>query len=277
MTFPARFETFLHGDTHGFAEGIDQRDRRSVVIEAALSPVSHGGGDIEIPALHFRFAVRENFFGARADGDWRHAWRRAEGFLRAAEDYVEAFFVHVHRNGSERGDGVDDEERAEFVGDFAEAVEIGDDAGGRFAVREADDFDFLAGSGAANVIGIDGAAERRFNFGDVRLRARGDFKHTFGKVAVDADDGFVAGLERVDDGGFNAAGAGGGHGHRYAVLRLGNLAHELLRLGHAGFEERVEVADDGRGKGAVDARIDRGRAWGHHQAHGRGQFTDGGC
>src|SRR5256885_5633147 len=224
MTFPARFETFLHGDTHGFAEGIDQRDRRSVVIEAALSPVSHGGGDIEIPALHFRFAVRENFLGPQAHGVWRHAWRRAEGFLRAAEDYVEAFFVHVHRNGSERGDGVDDEERAEFVGDFAEAVEIGDNAGGCFTVGEADDFDFLAGSGAAHVIGINGAAEGRFDFGDVRLRARSDFKHAFGEVAVDADDGFVARLERIDDGGLDPAGAGGGLGDGGAGRKWDNLA-----------------------------------------------------
>src|SRR5256885_2930929 len=113
MTFPTRFETFLHGDAHRFTERVDKRDGWSVVIEAALSPVGHGGGDIEIPALHFRFAMGENFFGTRADGDGRHAWRRAEGFLRAAEDYVEAFFVNVHGHGGEGGDGVHDEERAE--------------------------------------------------------------------------------------------------------------------------------------------------------------------
>src|SRR5262249_10910322 len=236
VAFPTRFEAVLNGDTHGFAQRIDQRDGRSVVIETTLAPVGHGGGDVEIPALHFGFARGHDFFGARPDGDGRHAWWRAECFLRAAEHDVKPLLVYAHGNGRERGDGVHDEKRAEFVGNFAEVVEIGDDASGSFAVGEANNFDFLAGSGTANVFGFDVTAKLRFDVGDFGLSARGDFIHAIGKVTVDANDGFVAGLKHVDDGGFNAAGAGSGHGHGDAVLRLENLAHEFLRFVHAGFE-----------------------------------------
>src|SRR5579871_607576 len=274
MAFPTRFKAFLHGNAHRFAQGVNQGNGWSVVIEAALAPIGHGGGDIEIPALHFRFAMRENFFRARADRDGRHSRRRAESFLRAAENDVEALFVHVHRLGGKRSDRVHDEERAELVGDFAEPIEICDDAGGSFTVREANDFDFFAGSGAANVFRIDRTAERRFDFRDVRLRARSDFKHSVGKVAVDTNDGFVAGLERIYDRGFNPAGAGSGHRHGDAILRLENLAQERLRFVHAGLEERVEVANERRRQGSVDAGIDRGRAGRHQEAHGWGEFTE---
>src|SRR5882672_12084461 len=130
MALPTDFETFFDSEAHGFAQRVNERDWGRVVIEAALPPIGHGSGDVEIPALHFCFTAGENFFCTRADGDGRHAWRRAERFLRAAEDDVETLLVHVHGNGGERGDSVHDEESVEFVANFTEAVKIGDDAGG---------------------------------------------------------------------------------------------------------------------------------------------------
>src|SRR5262249_55629248 len=157
---------------------------------------------------------------ARANRDGRHAWRRAERFLRAAENDVEPFLINIQGNGGERGDGVHDKERAEFVRDFTEAGETGDDAGGSFALREANDFDFAAACGTAHVFWINRAAERRFHFCDLCLRATRDFVHALGKIAIDANYGFIARLERIHDGGFDAARTGGGHRHGDAVLRL---------------------------------------------------------
>src|SRR5215471_6280739 len=59
-----------------------------MMIQAVLAPIIHRRGQIEIPALHLGFALAKHFFRRGAHGDWRHSWRCADSFLRAAEANV---------------------------------------------------------------------------------------------------------------------------------------------------------------------------------------------
>ena len=105
------------------------------MIDAFVAPVGHGRIEIEIPAAHRLFARVHHFFDARVHGDGRHSRRRADRFLRTAEADVDALAVDIQRNAAERGHGVDDEQRAEFIGNFAVIVDALHDAGGSLAVR----------------------------------------------------------------------------------------------------------------------------------------------
>ena len=133
---------------------------------------------------------------------------------------------------------------------------------------------FLPLPAPAHVFGIDGLAVGRFDFGDFRRRVPGDDGHAIGKSAVDGDDGFVALFESVDDRGFDAAGARSRERHGDAIFGLKDLAQQDLDVVHAAAEPGVNVANQRRGQGAVDARVHRGRTRGKHQPVGGIEFAD---
>src|SRR5690348_2113284 len=277
MAFPARFESLFENDAEGFAEREDEGNGSGVVIGALLAPVIHGGGEVEIPALDGRLARAKNFLGARVDGDGGHARRGADGFLRAAEADVDARGVNVDGHAAESGDRVHDEEGAELVGNFAHGIEVGDDRGGAFAVRETEKFDFFTFADAADIFRVDGLAVWSFDAMDFRGRAFGDDGHALAEDAVDADDGFVARFKRIEYSGFDAGGAGGGDGKGEAILSLENLAEEDLDVAHHFEEPGVEMADERRGHGAIDAGVHVGRTRSQHDAIWGEEFTHWRC
>ena len=124
----------------------------------------------------------------------------------AAENDVQLLLVHVKRLGCERRDGVHNQESAKFVSDFTKWIELGDDAGGSFTVRQPNDFDLLASASFANIFGIHSRAIWRFHFDDFGRRTQRDFVHPLGEPAVDANDGFIACFERVQHRCFDPAG-----------------------------------------------------------------------
>src|SRR6185437_767314 len=65
-----------------------------------------------------------------------------------------------------------------------------------------------------------------------------------------------------------------GDGKSEAVLRLKNLAQKNLYVAHHFQEPRVQMADDGRGHGAVNARVYARRTWREHQSCRWKQFTN---
>ena len=275
VAVPAGFETLFEREAQRFAHGENQRDGRSVVIGALAAPHGHDRHEIEIPAGHGGFARFDDFFDAGVDGDGRHSRRRAESFLRAAETNVDFLFFDVEWNACQSSDGIDDEKGAEFVGDFAVVVQVLDHAAGGFAVSEADEFNFFALAGAADVFGIDGSAVGRFDANHFRAGgAVGDHRHAFGEPAIGADDTFVAGLKDVHDRGFDAAGAGRGNGIGDAILGLEDAAQHDLHVAHHFGEPRIHVADQRSGQGAVDARVHVGGAGSEHQARGGKKFAE---
>src|SRR5271154_430029 len=104
MALPAILETLFQREAHGLAQAKDQRDWRCVMVEAIFAPIVHRGGEVKVPALYFCLAIAKNFFGFGADGNGRHARRRTDGFLRAAEADVHALVVDMERDGGEGGD-----------------------------------------------------------------------------------------------------------------------------------------------------------------------------
>ena len=107
MPLPARFKAFFDDQAHRFAQCKYERNRGRVMIQAVLAPIIHGRGQIEIPALYFRFPLAEYFFGRGTHGDGRHPWRRADGLLRATEANVDALAVHMQRHCRKGCHGID--------------------------------------------------------------------------------------------------------------------------------------------------------------------------
>ena len=269
VALPARFEAFFQNGPQRFAHPIDQRNRRRVMIDALLAPVVHRRGQIEIPAAHRLFARMHHLFHARIHGDRRHARRRADRFLRTAEADVNALLVHIQRNSRQRRDRVDDQQRAQFIGDFAVVLDSLHDAGRSFSVRQADEFDLLALARAQDILRIDRAAVGRLDANHFRRNALGDDRHALGKCAVDADDALIARFERVHHRRFDAAGARCRNRKRDAILRLKDAAQQLLHVAHHLREPRVHVAHDRRGHRAIHARIHARGTRRQHQSLGR--------
>ena len=149
---------------------------------------------------------------ARAiDRDWRHSRWRTKSFLRAAETNIDVLLIHGQRNSAECGDGVDDEKRAKFVGNFAEQsifwmtpVEVSPCASPK-------NFNFLALAGAANIFGIHGLAVRRFHAGNIALARSAISAMRSREPSIHRDDRFVAGFQRIKNRRFDSAGAGSGN------------------------------------------------------------------
>ena len=138
---PAILQTFLENDAQRFAQRIDHGNRRRVVIGALLAPEIHGGGQIEIPALHRSLAVAQDFFHARADGDGRHARGALMAFCVPAEAEVDSLAINVQGHADQRGHRINDQQRAQLVGHLAKAVELREHARRRLAMAYADELD----------------------------------------------------------------------------------------------------------------------------------------
>jgi hypothetical protein len=197
VPFPTYFQAFFQHQSHGFAQGENQRDRRGVMIEAVLAPIIHRRRQIEIPALHFRLALAKNFFGGGTDGNRRHSRRGADGLLRSAETNVDAFAIHVQRHGCEGRHRVDNQECAQFVSQLSIRFDSRDDAGRSLPVRKTNNFDVLAFCGAAHVFHIDRLAVWGFDLNYFRRRTRPNLVHAFGEHAVHGYDALVALFQRV--------------------------------------------------------------------------------
>src|ERR1700719_3538529 len=208
MALPAGFQAFLEDDAQRFTQRENQRNGRGMMIGAVLAPETHHRRQIKIPALHGRFAVAHGFFHAGSDRDRSHTRRRADGFLRTAEADIDTLRVDVQRHTGERGHRIDNEQRTKFIRYFAKGLEAGYDSGGGFPVADADEFYFASLAGVPNIVGIDGAAERRFDAVNGGPGAGRNDGHPFGARAIDTDDGFVARLERIDHRALDAARSG---------------------------------------------------------------------
>ncbi len=239
------------------------------MIKPILAPVIHRGGQIEIPALHFSLAGAHDFFGAGADGDGRHSRRSADGFLRSAEADVDALIVRrataqqPARRRCPRSSSAPSSS-ATFR-KSASLVKTPDDVSpcARPMILIFLPLPARRTSSGSTVLPI-----RSFDFGDFRGGALSNLVHAVGKKPVDGDDALIAFFQSVEDGGFDAAGTGRGKRHGQAIFGLKNLPQQKLGFIHAGFEPRIEVADE-RAWPSRDIRADPWRrARREHQSYG---------
>ena len=131
-------------------------------------------------------------------------------------------------------------------------------------MSEADNLDLPALAGAADIFRVHGAAVGGFDASNLGRSALGNGGHALGEDAIDADDGFVARFERVQDRGFDGARAGGGERKGHAILGLKGPAEEHLDVGHHRGEPGIEMAHQRSGQGAIDARVHGGRSGREH-------------
>ncbi len=206
-------------------------------------------------------ALAQQLFHTGADGNRRHARRRADGLLRAAETDVDSLPVDVKGHSAQTRHRIHDQQRAQFIGDLAKLVDLGDHSRGSLALTYADEFDLAAFAGPAHVLGIHGASERRFDpvDGDA-VNARGYISHALGKFAVDANDGFVARFERVAHGRLDAARTAGGKRQRHTVLGLEKLAKEHLHFADHFDKPRVHMTHQRGRERAINPRVQSRRA-----------------
>ena len=78
------------------------------------------------------------FPGGVRGGDHRKPGRRHQGFLRAGGDHVYLPGVRLQRDGAEARDRVHDAQRMGLARGGGERLQVGDDAGRGFGVREED-------------------------------------------------------------------------------------------------------------------------------------------
>ena len=264
MPLPARFQALFDDKAHRFAQRKNQGNRGRVMIQPVFAPVIHRGRQVEIPALHFRLALAEDFFGGRTHRDRRHSGGRADGLLRSAEANINALLIHIDWHSCERRHGIHNQQRTQFVRNLAVRIDTGNHASGSFPVREADNLDFFALACASHIFHVHRLSVRRFHLYYFRRSPRRNFVHAFGENAIDRNDGFVALFQGVKDGCFNPARTGSRKRHGDAVFRLKNLPQEDLRFVHAPFEPGVHVTHQRRGHGAIDARVDGRRSGSQH-------------
>ena len=123
MAREAGLEPLLEDEPERLAERVHHRDGRGVVVDALpLRPVVRDHPGVEVPALHLGLARLHRVERARRERERREPGRAGEALLRAGVDGVRLPGVHLHRHAAERGDGVDDEQRAVRVAELAEPL-----------------------------------------------------------------------------------------------------------------------------------------------------------
>ena len=225
--------------------------------------------EVEIPAVGGRLARLHRAPGGGRERQGRGAGGRGEALLRARVGGVHAPGVDVDGLAAEGGDAIEQEQRPRLFRQPRDGLDGLAHARGGFGVDDGDEPRGALAQGALHVVGGDGGAPGGGHARHFRARARGHLGDALAKVAADADDGAVAGLEQVHDGRFHAAGAGAGGGEGDVVGGAEDAPHHRLALVHDAHEFGVEVAEDGEAHGGQHAGVGAAGAGAHERAAGR--------
>src|SRR5579884_1557877 len=93
------------------------------MVKAVAVPIMFDEIDIEVPALHFRFALAEHLDGPRTERHRRQSRRAAQALLRTTVNGIDLPIVHGDGNAAQRRDSVNQQQRIKFVTKSAESFE----------------------------------------------------------------------------------------------------------------------------------------------------------
>src|SRR5947199_5638200 len=134
VTRPPRFESLLLDDRERFVERVHERGRHRVMV-LALRPIFLEQREIEIEAA----ALDTPLECPRREDDRRQSGRRAQTFLRAAVDRVEAPCRYIERMAAERRDRVHDRQSVVLPRNRRQLANRIEDAGRFLRMNQTDD------------------------------------------------------------------------------------------------------------------------------------------
>ena len=240
---PAVLQTLFGHHHQAFAQRVEQRGRRGVVILAA-AVIGIQQLQVEIPGLHRSGAGLEALEGARRDGHGREPGRAAQALLGATVGDVDAVLVDQHRHAAERRDAIGDDQRSGLVGRLADRLRLVVHAGGGFGLHEGHHVRLLAADELARFLRVERLAPMLGEPDDLGALAACHFADAVGEEAVGQQREFAAGLGEVGHRGFHAGTAGAGYRQVELVRRRVGVAQQRANLAGHLEEERIEVSHD---------------------------------
>lgn len=250
MALDAGFESFFENEKERFPESVGHVDGCGVVVGATSFGGSHvvvtQHGDVEIPALHFCCAGLHDFKGSIRERDGREAGRAGEVFLSAGVDGIDFPLIDFELVTAEGGDGIDEEEHVGLVDELGNFFERLVGSGGGLGMDDGEELGAgMSGQGfGCGFIGDD-FAPGSFDGVNGGTAALHDILHPAAKDAIETDDGFVTGFEKIDSEGFHPSHSGAGNGEGHLVLGLINFAKHLAGFVHDLNVLRIEVPQGG--------------------------------
>ena len=227
-----------------------------MVDAGAACPVLEQQPQVQVPASGLLGPVRNGLEASRADGDGRHAGRRAKALLRRAVREIDVDVVEVDRRATQGGDGVDEEEGIVVVGQLGEAVERLEHTCGGLRVDRRQQLHLrLLFEHGLHGVQVCGLSPLHGDGDDRRALPGGDLLEAKAKEAVLDHHGDVTRLEEVCQGGLHACRASAGNWQCERLFRAEHLAQHLRDAVHDLDKFRVQVPQDGGGHGAKHARV----------------------
>jgi len=205
----------------------------------------------------------------------REARRAGKALLARRIDRVDFPLVDLDGRSAERGDGVDDHQRAVLVRNLGKQLGVGLRAGGGLRVHEADDLGVLVLlQRVFELLRVDRVAPLVLDQDRRAAAAHRVFQHAAAEHAVLAHDHLVARGDHVHEAEFHPDRARARQREGERVLRLIDIAQQGLELLHHLDEHRIEIADRRLAHGGQHARVDLGRAGAHQRALRRMEGMD---
>ena len=172
--------------------------------------------------------------GALADAEIRQTGRNHHGFLRAADEDVDAAVVHVKMRGAEAGNRVDHQQRVGSLQQRGDRLNVMARASGGFRRLHVENGGAVElGADFAEIEGLTIGSGDQFN---LAVESLGQIAPALAKLAGGEHDDLVTRRGEIGDGGFHGAAAGGSKDQN---IILG--ADEGLEISHGAAEDLAEL------------------------------------
>ena len=265
MARPPSFQPFLQHEPQRFPQGVDARHRCGVVEGAfpgavRLAPVLKQRIEIEVPGGRLRAPPPHRRERPRAERHGAEPGRGPDALLRAGASRVDSPLIDFYRHATQRRHAVDRDERPVAVRDLGDLGHRLPGAGRGLGVDQRDQLGGLFLQLRLEALRSDHLPQRGLDDPDRRAGTRRHLGQALAEKADHADDALVPRLQQVEQDGLEPAAAGGRHRDGVVVRRAEYLPQHRHRLVHDLQKVRVEMADQRRGEGPADARVDVGGA-----------------
>src|SRR5436853_3927898 len=178
------------------------------MITAIGAPVLFDHAHIQIPALDFVSARPDALDGAIGKSNGRKPRRAREALLSSRVADIDAVSVDAHGMSAEGSDRIHDQQGSVTVGKLGQSFKVLKHAGGCFRMYNRKHTRPRLFQSVFDLIHVYGAAPFRSNGCWLSAGTSDDIEHAFAEDSVNADDGFVARFQHVDERGFHSGAAG---------------------------------------------------------------------